>query len=269
MNTKSHNYGRELKSGILFVIFLSSLICISISSSAWAKTYTTSFTATENPISEHKKWINGGTVGLDWANVRTDGSKAYGTESGTGGYDDSTALVTGNWKINQTVQATVYNAVRGGTGSCQEVELRLRSTITAHSNTGYEVLFSVNSSAQYIQIVKWLGPLGSFAYLPWENDDGVGANNYAHDGDIIKATITGATSSDTTITVYQNGVQIGHAVDNNVGGVSPWTSGNPGMGFYLQGAAGVNSDYGFTHFTASDGVDTLPPSPPTNLHTLP
>jgi hypothetical protein len=251
MNTKSHNYGRELKSGILFVIFLSSLICISISSSAWAKTYTTSFTATENPISEHKKWINGGTVGLDWANVRTDGTKAYGTESGTGGYDDSTAVLTGNWKINQTVQATVYNAVQGGTGCCQEVELRLRSTITAHSNTGYEVLFSVNSSALYIQIVKWLGPLGSFAYLEWVDDGGSGANNYAHDGDIIKATITGATSSDAIIKVYQNGVQIGHAVDNNVGGVSPWISGNPGMGFYLD-TNGSDETFGLSYFTATD-----------------
>ena len=38
---------------------------------AAARTYTTNFPLTENPISEAGNWINGGTVGLDWTNVST------------------------------------------------------------------------------------------------------------------------------------------------------------------------------------------------------
>ena len=144
----------------IIVVFISYLLFVP---NVDAKTYTSNFPLTENPISENSNWTNGKTIGLDWSDVRTDGTKAYGTESGFGGYDDSTALLTGDWGIDQAVQATVYNAVPGGTGCCQEVELRLRSTITAHSNTGYEVLFSVSN--QYIQIVKWLGAMGAMSYL--------------------------------------------------------------------------------------------------------
>jgi hypothetical protein len=41
----------------------------------------------------------------------------------------------------------------------------------------------------------------------------------------------------------------------------PFSSGNPGIGAFLQNATGVNGDYGFTSFTASDGV-VAPPSLP-------
>ena len=44
-----------------------------------------------------------------------------------------------------------------------------------------------------------------------------------------------------------------------------FSTGSPGMGFYLQNATGKNGDYGFTSFTASDGG--LPP--PTNLRVVP
>ena len=38
---------------------------------AAARTYTTNFPLTENPISEAGNWINGGSVGFDWSNVST------------------------------------------------------------------------------------------------------------------------------------------------------------------------------------------------------
>jgi len=54
-----------------------------------------------------------------------------------------------------------------------------------------------------------------------------------------------------------------------------YTSGNPGMGFYMQGASGVNSDFGFTSFMASDtgagGVQPLlhiQPLPPPGLRAV-
>jgi hypothetical protein len=61
------------------------------------------------------------------------------------------------------------------------------------------------------------------------------------DGDIVKATIVG-----NVITAYINGVQVLQATDGT------YASGSPGIGFYLRGVPGVNRDYGFTSFTASD-----------------
>ena len=51
----------------------------------------------------------------------------------------------------------------------EEVELRLRTTITPHSITGYEVNCSVstNSSNNYLQIVRWNGALGSLRMSAW------------------------------------------------------------------------------------------------------
>src|SRR5437899_4113600 len=109
----------------------------------FGRSYTTNFPsppAPENPISEQSNWINGKANGLDWSNVSTtSASGARGQQQpDTGLFDDSTALVTGTWGPDETVQATVRN-VSTNAIAVMEVELRLRSTITAHSNTGYEI----------------------------------------------------------------------------------------------------------------------------------
>jgi hypothetical protein len=75
-----------------------------------------------------------------------------------------------------------------------------------------------------------------------------------HNGDTIKCTASGS-----TITAYINGAQKLQVTD------STYSSGNPGIGAFLQDTTGVNGDYEFTSFTASDGTDTIPPSPPQNL----
>jgi hypothetical protein len=139
----------------------------------------------------------------------------------------------------------------------EEVELRLRSSLSAHRATGYEINFRCSKTSNaYTQIVRWNGPLGSFTQL---NGNG-GAQYGVKDGDVIKATIVG-----NVITAYLNGVQVDQVTDNT------FTSGNPGMGFYVQGISGasVNANYGFTTFMATDGGTGTgpqqPPAPPTNL----
>lgn len=201
------------------------------------RTYSTRFAGTENAISEGGKWINGKITGLDWANVATSHGLAFGTESGTTNYDDATALLRGTWGSDQMVQATVHT-VNQSDNVYEEVELRLRSSITAHRSTGYEINFRCSKTGNaYSQIVRWNGPLGSFTYLSGKS----GARYGVADGDVVKATIVG-----NVITVYLNGVQINQATD------STFSTGNPGIGFYLQGASGINKDYGFTSFMASD-----------------
>lgn len=203
--------------------------------------YTTRFPLTENPVSEGGQWVNGRQEGLDWADVRTRAGFAFGTESGTAQgaarYDDSTALLTGVWGPDQMAQATV-RAANPNEKIYEEVELRLRSALSAHKATGYEILFRcLKTDNAYAEIVRWNGPLGDFTYLIQAR----GAQYGVADGDVVKATIVG-----NAITAYINGVQMLRATDDT------YASGSPGIGFFLEGASGMNGDYGFTEFMASD-----------------
>jgi hypothetical protein len=247
----STEYGFVNKMKKLLIVFLSIFLLAStflFAAEAMARRYITNFPLTENPISEKGNWKNGKTVGLDWADIRTAGARAHGTETGSIKYDDATALLTGSWGPDQTVQATVYTTITENS-NFEEVELRVRSSLSAHICTGYEIMFSVNPSRQYVEINRWNGASGSWTGLNSRS------RYYARNGDVIKATAVG-----NTITVYLNGAPLFSATD------STYPTGNPGMGFYLQGTSGINSKYGFTNFTASDGtVSSDVSNPPTNL----
>lgn len=197
-----------------------------------ARVYSTNFPLAEDPISEGGNWINGQVVGLDWRNARTTPGLAFGTQTGSNNLDDTVALLMGTWGPDQTVEATVYT-VNQNANVTEELELRLRSSLSANRCTGYEVLFNVFGS---IQIVRWDGPLGGFTVL-----GGSGNPRPLTIGNVVKATIVGS-----TITAYVNGVQNLQVND------STYSSGSPGMGFFLRGTPGVNADYGFMSFTASD-----------------
>jgi hypothetical protein len=205
---------------------------------AWQnQSYSTSFPATENPISEGGKWINGRTTGLSWADVQTRPGLAFGTNvSGGPPYSDPTAVLTGTWGSNQKAQATVHT-VNQTSKIYEEVELRLRSAIATYSDTGYEINFRCTSDgSQYVQIVRWNGRLNSYTYVNVATGPGL------HDGDVVMATAIG-----NTITAYINGTQIVQGTD------SRYMNGSPGMGFYNQGGTvSDNANYGFTSFTASD-----------------
>lgn len=203
------------------------------------RSYTTTFPLTENPISENSNWINGQTTGLDWHDMSTTPGLAIGHQSDTS-YTDGTALLTGSWGPTQTVQAVVH-AVNPKDSCYQEVELRLRSTLTAHVCTGYEISFkATKTSGAYLIIVKWNGPLGDFTYLVNTS----GAQYGVTSGDVVKATIVG-----NVITAYLNGAVVGTATD------ATYATGSPGMGMNLEtgdaSCVGTNGDYGYTSFTAT------------------
>src|SRR5579859_4354921 len=152
--------------------------------------YTTTFSHTENPISEGGKWLNGRTDGLDWTDVRTTPGFAFGTEIGGNRpdpqkYDDSTALLKGTWGPNQTAQATVRSTHPNQDGKVwEEVELRLRSSITPHSCTGYEVMFRCTKIPQaYCNIARWDGALGKYTMLKETQGSRYGVKS----GDVVKA----------------------------------------------------------------------------------
>ncbi len=206
--------------------------------------YRTDFPRAENPLSEDGQWYNGQADGLDWADVRTTPGFAFGTEIGGSRpdpqkYDDSTALLKGTWGPNQTVQATVHSVNQNQDGKVwEEVELRLRSSISPHRCMGYEIMFRCAKTPQaYCNIARWEGPLGKFTFVKQMGGSKYGVKN----GDMVKATIIG-----NVITVYINGVQMFQVTDDK------FTSGNPGMGFFIDGATGVNGDFGFSSFMATD-----------------
>lgn len=213
--------------------------------------YTTSFPEGESPLFEKGKWITGAAVGLDWEDVNSAPGLAYGTESGTGqgdkAYDDSTALLTGEWAADQTVAAEV-RSVKPNDYDFEEVELRLRSSLAAHHATGYEVLFRCSKTDNaYASIVRWNGPVGSFTYLSQKKGRQFGVA----DGDIVQAKAVG-----NVITGYINGVEVIQATDNT------YIKGNPGMGFWFKKSSSkkfwllksknATTDCGFRRFAAWD-----------------
>jgi hypothetical protein len=193
-------------------------------------TYTTNFPLTENPMSEGGRWIDGKTVGLDWGDISTTPGLAIG-HAGPKTFADATALLTGAWGPTQTAEAVVYSKAPY---RYPEVSLRLRSSLSPHKCTGYEISNSLKSGkSAYLIIVRWNGPLADFTYLVQLH----GKKYSVTTGDVMKATIVGD-----VITAYKNGVQVAQVKDDT------YSTGRPGMGFN----EGINGDYGASRFSATD-----------------
>lgn len=229
---------------------------------AGVHSYSTTFPKTENPIREGGVWMGGSDAGASilkgghfkrggrlWGDVQTAPGFAFGVDEPTE-FGDPTAILAGNWKPTQAVTATVRIKRTPKGYCCREVELRLRTTIAPASITGYEAYCSVMPDNAYCHIARWNGPNGSY----WNFEQGSAAT-YLVDGDVIKATATGA--NPTVIRFYRNGRQILQAVDTGApgggfGAFGPWTSGNPGIGFFDNQE--VNwTDFGLSSFSATDG----------------
>ena len=222
------------------------IIWLLLAGSAFANSYSTSFPTGEMTGGN---WVQGKTVGVDWCNVVNTPGFAFGTQTGSQKYDDSTAVVAGNWGSDQSAQATV-SVPRPGSQTA-EVELRLRTAITPGRITGYEFNSSVAGNAAYMQIVRWNGALNNFTQIS-------GAATQVHSGDVIMATAVG-----NRLTLYRNGSAVCSASD------STFPSGSPGIGFYSQQAT-INQSFGFSSFSASDnGLAPIPtPTPaPTPIPT--
>ena len=195
------------------------------------RSYSTRFQLNEDPISEGGKWINGAKEGVDWYNVITKNGVAYGAVT-AGKYTDPTALLAGTWGRNQRAKAIVYS--RNQTDKhWQEVEIRLRSTLTAHVCTGYEVFWRcLKTEKAYAEIVRWNGKVEDWTRIQKHD----GAQYGVKDGDIVEATIVG-----NVIKGYVNGVEVITVTDDT------YAEGNPGIGFNF-GVGETNADFGLTSF---------------------
>jgi hypothetical protein len=226
------------------------------------RSYRTRFENDEDPISEGGMWINGQTDGIDWIDCMTqNGGEVCGKvsrmtvaerraeqvhdeagddDSGTAGdYDDPTAVLSGEWGRNQHGKATVF--CRNPTDRYfQEVEIRLRSSITPHSCTGYEVFWrALKTDEGYAEIVRWNGAIGDFTSLARK----VGAEFGVKDGDVVEASIEGD-----LIRGFINGVEVISATDD------VFSEGAPGVGFNFF-VSNTNVDHGFTSFEVDTYAD--------------
>ncbi|UCE75216.1 MAG: hypothetical protein JSV56_05805 [Methanomassiliicoccales archaeon] len=217
------------------------------------RSYITRFRHDEDPISEGGIWINGKKDGIDLTDVIVKAGVAYGglcrmnipesrAEQGNlevsdgatpkGDYDDPTAVLAGIWGKNQHGKAKVFS--RNQTEKYfQEVEIRLRSTITPHRCTGYEVFWRcLKNENAYAEIVRWNGKIGDFTSLRRHTGPQYGVK----DGDVVEATIFG-----NVLKGFINGVEVISATDDT------FDTGSPGIGFNF-GVGNTNVDFGFTFF---------------------
>lgn len=201
----------------------------------------------ENPLSDGGNWVNGGTTGLDWSDVKVAAKANIGrnlaetTQSGAGSnFADAIAILSGvgSWGPNQSIQATVSSPSSTASSSTNEIELLLRFSISAHNAHGYECLWSWGGS---VSIVRWNGNFSDFTTIASNATPSV----LIGDGALLKATITGS-----TITMYTNGVQVLQVTDTT------WSSGSPGIGLDWVGdnTSGTNNDFGYAQVWAVDSV---------------
>jgi hypothetical protein len=204
--------------------------------------YTTNFPLMENPISEGGIWHHlDPTLTVVGTEVLGGVHVAHGTQTGSGGYDDSNAYLSG-FAENQSIQGTIWISPSISSSPNREVELLLRwrddnpprGTRYGITNvTGYEI--NINQTGQYLQLGTFKGPLLASA----------GSPPVPKTGDIFKAQIITNPNGSATIIVYWNGVE-----KINYTHSKPVTGGNPGIGFYIDSGA-RNNEFGFSSVTAS------------------
>jgi hypothetical protein len=190
------------------------------------RTYSTDFAGNEEPLSEGGSWSN---AGLDWTTVRKANGMACGTQTGSGGYNDSYAKLSG-FGADQAASAVIALNPQIDHSCSHEVELLLRCSDAPHRAMAYECNLSFDGT--YCEIVAWNGKFGDFSYLAR------GKVRRVRTGDVLKAVAQGS-----VITVYLNDSEVTRAEDKR------YPIGDPGIGFFRR-ACGANSDYGFSSYTA-------------------
>jgi len=86
------------------------------------------------------------------------------------------------WGKNQHGKGKVFS--RNQTEKCyQEVEIRLRSSLTPHNCTGYEVFWRcLKTPKAYVEIVRWNGKVKDWTSLKKH----IGAKYGVKDGDLVE-----------------------------------------------------------------------------------
>lgn len=216
--------------------------------------FSTSFPATENPISQGSIWLGGSTNGTNWQDMQTTTGKAFACgivgQRGQGQFDDCLAVLKTSYRTftaKQFVETVVSRTSSYlPSSNAHEMEHLLRFSISSGDAHGYEVLFGLLSTGQfYGAVVRWNGSIGSYTAI---YDPGAGSVSAINDGDVLRSEISG-----NLINVYRNGSILPgfQNIDVSSIGGTVWSSGQPGMGSWPESGSTLAS-YGWKSLKAGD-----------------
>lgn len=192
--------------------------------------YSTTFAATENPISESGNWTSTDT-GL--TSIQTTGGNAVGVVASMSGFEDAYALKTGSWSNDQEVSATVYKAGGYAPGVNHEVECLLRgSETTGDDRTWYECLWDKDGNMSFVYLT---GVASNFTDI---GNDFFAGTLVPSNGDVFRCRVTGQGSSITLLAYVNNTLRLSKVVTNSAYWI---TGGRPGMGFFYRSGATAGS----------------------------
>ena len=198
------------------------------------KFYSTTFPATEVPVSQGGLWLNGKADGIDWQNCDTlagSPNKIYGDALvGVSGADDCISIMKGDWGKSQYVECTAFIDPAYVPIANHEIELLLQFRISANFAKGYEWNFSLQSGLH--QLAKWEGDgtLGNLITVLTAN----GPHNalVPVTGDKIRFTQL----IDGSFVLTQNGSLIDTWAEDS--GTAIYETFAPGVGFFVRPGAG-------------------------------
>lgn len=231
-------------------------------------TYSTTFTTgTENPIAEGGTgWINGLANGLKWSDVQTTTGAAFGTQTNgnhgnCGGctYNDSIALKNPpaghSWANDLSITARVFITSRSGWTGSHEVELLMHGAVSGNRARFYEGEMSAVGGTTYYEIIRWEGVIGDpaipcasgCAYTPLVSQNCTGIDDLTYVRFVAAGSVLSLQTSTDNVSYS---TACGGTVTYDTSGDSvKYVSGLPGMGFWTNGAAAVNT-YGFSQWSA-------------------
>lgn len=206
-------------------------------------TYSTTFSATENPISEGGGWSK---TDNNCTAVRTSGGIAFGTITGTGGYNDSAAYRTG---LGNNLEASCIIAVDPAinTSLNHEMELLFRNTSTSTTTQQYEVLLNRGGGLQFM---KWLGghAFDQFQDLGFTSGPGSLGRPPVSGEKFIARCETIGSSVRLTAWILQAGQTVPTLIGQTTDSSSPYLTGKCGIGFYISDAAANSAHFAMTSY---------------------
>lgn len=199
--------------------------------------YSTDFPGTENPISEGGAWIK---PDANMTNVRTLGGHAFGTQSGSGGYDDSSAYVQ-DLPTDVMATATIYRDASIGSLN-HEVELLFRATSNGTETFQYELLLDKDGTIVW---VKWLGP-HEFGFFEILDSDSIGPQQT---GALLRGRVV-TVGDDVQLVAWIKSVGEDEFFEcmNVTDSDSPYLTGDHGIGFYINDPSSNPAHWCFSHY---------------------
>lgn len=212
---------------------------------AGPKSYSTNFDATENPVSEGGVWTRTDTLSSP---MRSSGGICFGTQTGSDGYDDSQAALSG---FGSRVRSTAVLSRSASIGSLNhEIELTFRGTETSTTTKKYEVLMNKDGSLQFM---RWIGGHGFDQFTDLGIFAGTNSISTPADGLIFTAECETVSAGTVELRFYTGtSTFVGSARDDGSFGGAAYLTGQPGIGNFISDPASNPAHFCFSSLTVAD-----------------